>query len=254
MEDKMRSDAVLKKIRRQTFFVLAVGFTLYTAVLVPLYVQLSANVVYQNSFVCWLLYYAYNAVDLLAFFWVYAATAYTMYRGGFKSCGGLFGLYGGLILYKYVANYVIGSIIDGAFSSWSLFVQYELPILGGELLFEVCQYAVVVALFALVFRRRSTAETENAFPFTGLFRRSNPVQKAALAAGCVIAAVRCVVLHLFYQFFLLVEVGEFEGWLVLTADLIGDVIVGVIAYFVMLLLLQRFDVLAGRSAKTALEE
>ena len=251
----LETKVILKKITWQTFWVLAVGFTLYTAVLVPLYVQLNANVVYQNTPVCWLLYYAYNAVDLLVFFWVYAATVYGMYRGGLKASAPLLGVYGGMIVYKYVANYVVGSIIDGAFSDWTLFLRYDLPILGGEMLLEVLQCAAVVALCALVFRRRRTAATAEAFPFEKMFCRSNPVQKAALAAGCVIALVRCVVLHLFYQFFLLVEVGEFEGWLVLSADLVGDVLIGVIAYFVMILLLQRFDGVAERiTQKTVVED
>lgn len=232
-------DPSLKKIRRLTLAVLAVGFTLYAAVLVPLYTQLWANVVYRDGWLCLLLPYLYTAVDLLVFFWVYAAAAYSLYRGGWRAVGRLSALYGGMIVYKYVANYVVGSLVDGAFSSWELFWRDDFPIIGGELFWEIAQYAAVVLLMAAVLKK-ARRDMLTVFPFVKMLDVRNSMQRAAVVAGLVVTAVRWI-MHLLYQFVQLIYNGYNDGWVVITVDVVGDLLIGVIGYFVMVLLLQWFE-------------
>lgn len=240
-------DRALKTLRLRTLAVLAVGFTLYAAVLVPLYTQLVANVAYRDGWLCNLLYYLYQTVDLLVFFWVYASAVYTMYRGGWRSVGRLSALYGGMVLYKYVANYVVGSLVDGAFSSWELFWRNDFPIVGGELLWELGQYAVTVLLIAAVLKR-ARREGVEAFPLSRMLQPSNSIQRSVAVAALVITAVRWS-MHLLYQFVKMVYDGYNDGWLIITVDLVSDLLIGVMGYFVMVLLVQHFDGIRQRTKK-----
>ena len=229
---------VLKKIRLLTAAVLAVGFSLYAGVLAPLYVQLSSDVAY-SQWLCQVVFWAWETVDLLMFFWAYAATAYTWYRGGLKPAVGLAGIYGGLVLYKYAANFVIGSLVDGAFPSWESFVALDLPIIGGEIAWELGQYALIVLLAALILSK-SRKEKAQLFPFARTVDMTNPMQRWALSSAVVVTVIRWA-MHLLYQLTLLVKQNRSEGWLVISVDLVSDLLIGVIAYFAMVFILSTLD-------------
>ena len=61
------SAPAIKKMQRLVMLASIIGFGLYSLVFAPLYAQLSANVVYQEAFVTYLLYYAMTAVEIAVF-------------------------------------------------------------------------------------------------------------------------------------------------------------------------------------------
>ena len=237
-----------RKLRWGTLLVTAVAFTVYAA-LIALYVQLESDIALRDGLWCNLVYYAYHAVNIAAFFWVYAATIYTVYLDGWRKTLPLAGIYIGMVAYKYALNFVVGSITDGAFPSWDNFWRQDLRIIGPELLLEIGQYALVCVVIALSLRvwRGVREQKEDDLAFRSMFSLKNPLQRTALLVGAVMTLLR-VVQHLFYQFVLLVYQAEFEGWLILTVDLVADVLIGFVGCLVMTLLIQSFIGWDGKMA------
>ncbi len=247
------SRRAVRRMLALTVWVSAVCYGLYALVLAPVYTQLSANVLYQDAWFTAALSYLLSAMDIVVFLVVYPATVYAVWRGGLKGAYSVPLAFVLLTLGKYVLNFFMTCLTDGGFPSGEIFLEQDLPIIAPSYLLEVLQYALVLLIAVLIRRSRmaryneellyekKTADVRSlAFPMTKLFSYRNPLQWTALWMAVVMLVGR-LLMHGMYQFTLLIYNGATDGALVIAIDLVSDVILGAVAYFLAILLMSHFD-------------
>ncbi len=246
--------AAVKKMYKLVMLTALLGFGLYALVIAPLYTQLSADIAYQEAAITYVLYYALSAVELAVFFIVFPATIYAVWRGGLLGSRSVWITFALATLVKYVLNFFVDCIADGNIPSWQNFVDKDVPIILPNFLLELGQYALILFMAVLIVRGKKRKwqtdvlldgpkagdERSLAFPIVKLFSLKNPVLASAFATSLFLFIARAVS-HLIYQLALLIYNGESEGTMVLIIDLVSDLLLAAIAYFVMVLLLSSFD-------------
>lgn len=246
--------AAVKHIHRLVLWVSVIGFGLYSLVLAPLYTQFASDIVYQEAAITYILYYAYAAVEIAVFCIVFPATVYAVWRSGFVGSRSVWITFALATLGKYLLNFFMDCLIDGSIPSPHIFLSSDLPIILPNLLMELGQYVMVLLLTCLIIRGRKRKwhtqlllddgkagdERSLAFPITKLISFKNPVQASSFAIAVFMLIAR-ILTHLMYQLTLLVYTGKSEGALILAVDMISDVLLAAIIYFVSVLLLSSFD-------------
>ena len=241
--------------RMRTFVLILSGivYGLYALVLAPIYTQLSANVVYQDTLVTTILYYLLPALDLAVFMGVYAAVIYAIWRGGFRKAWSVPLAFVLMTLGKYLLNFFMTCLTDGGFPSFDIFMEEDLPLMAQSLLLEYLQLALVVLSATLVCHRRlnryhqamlssahPTDERPLAFPMKKMISFKNPTQWSALMSSLILLLGRWY-MHAVYQLALIVFNGEPDSMALIVFDFTSDLLIAVVAYFVMILLLSYFD-------------
>ena len=252
----------VRRMRRLTVLVSALCFGLTSFVLAPVYLHFAPDILYADTWWVNLLYYLTEEglLDLVAFAVCYPAAIYAVWRAGFKGALKVPVAFALMTLGKFVVNYFMTSIVDGALPGISEFLSFDLPYIGVMYLLEMAQYAAVIFLALRIKARheRRLAEAEltgnggvtaASFTFDRLLSLKNPVQRAAFFSAILLFAVR-VVMHQIYQYTLYVTSGYTDGVVAMVLELFADLFVGVIVYFAALLLLARF---ARKDAETAAE-
>ena len=250
------SEWLMKKYRIILIAATFVLFTLYACLLVPMYVQLSADTLYRDSIIVDLLYYAQESIDYIVFFVVYPITVYSIYERGFKKSGGLMTIYPLAVLYKYIANYIASCITDGALPSLEVFLKFDIWYTLATVVIEVGQYMLIALWAHIIFKdvRRIFAVREKAalaqghtvdfrdevFPLTRLLSLRHPMQKALLSSAVTVTVFR-IVMYAIYQFTLIVYNGFNDGWIGHGIEIVTDAFVGAIGYLVMLVIAQTMD-------------
>lgn len=247
---------LMRKYTNLIFWITFISFTLYSCVIVPAYTQLTSDIMYRDGILATVLYFLYNACDLVVMYAVFPVAIYSIYLRGVKASRKIFALYPVLVVYKYLANSIASYISDGVLPSADAFFFEDLPLVGGLVLFEVLQYALICLFASLIISkarrifeikleaaRVTGAEysfRDGAFPIKSFFNLKNPVQRAAFVSAIVFFAFRayssCI-----YQLTLLVYNGFNDGWLVLLTDLFIDAALSAVCYLVGLMVLQGMD-------------
>ncbi len=244
----------VKKMQGWLLVTSLVGFGLYALVFAPLYTQLASNISYSEALITYVLSYALSIAELATYYIAFAVTIFAIWRGGFLGARSVWITFSLAILGKYVANFFMDCILDGSIPAWSYFVSRDLPIILPNFLLEWGQYALVVLMAALIIRGRKRKwqmdvlldgpkageERSLAFPILKLLSFRNPVLASAFATAILLFVAKAFS-HLMYQLAQLVYTGKFEGAAVLIMDLVSDLLLAVLAYFVMALLLSFFD-------------
>lgn len=243
-------------VRRMFLFVLAVagiGFALRACVLAPLYTRMVSDILYRDRWWIVILYYLTDGglLDLAVFCLCYPATLYVVWQAGLKDAARIPILYAALTVLKFVAFYFTDFFSDGGFRfyGWEYFLRSELPVILPQILFELLQYALML-LFICLCRRKyvsrrfhagKPAETfgQDVFPVQKLLNLHNPVQCALFWTAIVILLGR-MGMHFIYQLNLYQWYGMTEGWPQMLIDLVCDLAIAAVFYFVSLLLLMRF--------------
>lgn len=243
----------VRRMCRLTVLISAICFAATSFVLAPIYIKYASDIVYAEAWWVYLLYFLTEEglVDLAVFAVCYPAAIYAVWRAGFKGALRVPVAFALITLGKFMVNFFMTSIVDGALPSASEFFRFDLPYIGVMYLMEIAQYAVVILLTLWIKRRylRCAAEAEltpgmpapvaPGYTFDRLFSVKNPVQRSALLMAVLLFAVR-VVMHQVYQYTLYVTSGYTDGLLAMVLELFSDLFIGVILYFVALLLLSRF--------------
>jgi len=106
-----------------------------------------------------------------------------------------------------------------------------------------CSALFVVMIYGIIYLAGKLISWNRAemplFPFVRLVSAKNPLQLSALLMALVVFLLRFGS-HQIYQLTLYTHTGYTDGLLVMVLDLFADIFVGVIFYFVALLLLSRF--------------
>lgn len=243
----------LKKIKLWTLLVLAVSFSLYAFLLNPLEIMIQADTTYAE----WeylLAAYARELNDVFALIWVYAVTACVLYRNGAKAIGGVACIYAGLSLYKTVANWLFGCLTDvGALPTWTEFFLDDLWAMAGAWLPDLLVYAAFILILVLSTRRMRHRMAEGSLAvteptsFADLLDMKKPMPWAACLIGIFMVAIRWG-LHLLEQISLW-SYELVEDLAVVLSRLAIDLLIGVIAYFLAVLLMQLLDRMNTKRAK-----
>ena len=249
-----------RRLFRLTLLCAALGFGIKAFLLSPLYVSLASNVLYSNAWWMEILYQLTSGglIDLAVFAVCYSATIYVVRREGFSRTMSIPIMFSVLTLAKFVANFFVTAIADKALPDMEEFLTADLPMIIGMFLLEWGQYILVVliAIFVRwrcdVWERRAAANARLLpehrkscktpapdFPFRRVCDGRNGLQRGALLTALVVIIGR-VVMHLVYQIALFVNFGSSDGWVVMLIDLVSDIFVGAILYFVSLLLMMHF--------------
>ena len=236
--------------------VMAVCFILYTTVLAPLSVWLydltTTNVLYEYLYP---LSYVLEEivlpiVNLTAFFVAYAATAYTLWVGGVRVARNLMVSIALLTIGKFVLNYLVSSIMAGAFSSSEIFWTEDLPIILPMLLLELLQHAVVILLAVWLLRRydRRCQYAEvipgedmpaPALPLVKMFSLKNPLQCWIFWSSILLLVARWYMTGL-HELVSEVFNGFSAGWVWIALYATTDLILIGAGYLVMTLLIMTF--------------
>ncbi len=252
--------STLHRLFRLILLCAGLGFAIKAFLLAPLYVRFAADVAFRDSWWVNILYFLTDGglIDLAVFAVCYPATLYAVRTEGLKKALRLPILFSLLTLLKFLINFVMTSITDGALPDMEEFLTVDLPMIFGMFAVELAQYLFVI-LIALFVRwcydaRIRTAEAMKLlprsqqvdyplpppdFPFVGLYARRNALQRGALLTALLVFIGRFI-MHLVYQITLFVQFGSSDGWVIMLTDLLVDLCVGVIFYFVSLLLMMQF--------------
>ncbi len=244
----------IRKVWLLTTVFSAVGVLLWSLVLAPLYIQLVSDYVYQSSWITNILGYLLDIVDAAVFFITFPALIYGVWRGGLLGSWPIWTTASVAVILKHVLNFIMTCITDGAIPSWDIFWNDDLPLILPNILMELGQYVVIVLLAALfIFLKKRQWQINVlvdgdaagnvrslAFPFTKIVSFKNPLQATAFVFS-ILYLLFWVYQHLIYQLSLLVNGLGWDGAAMLVTDLISDLLLASIAYFVMLLMLSYFD-------------
>ncbi len=247
----------LRRIFRLTLLVAALGFGIKAFLLSPLHVRFATDVAFQDAFWVDILYLLTDGgfIDLAVFAICYPMTLYAVRYGGFKATVRVPIAFSVITLLKFIANFLVDSIMAGALPRLGEFLSFDFPFILGMFALEWLQYILVI-LIALLTRRLYDERIRVAegmqllptrdrvdyphppadFPFTGLYTRRNALQRGALLSALTVTAGR-IIMHLIYQITQFIEFGSSEGWVVMLIDLVGDLIIGTVFYFVALLIM-----------------
>ncbi|MBQ3507901.1 MAG: hypothetical protein IJA91_05050 [Clostridia bacterium] len=259
MESKnLNPRLTVHRMCRLTVLVSAVCFAITSLVLAPIYIKFASNILYSETWWVYLLYYLTEEgmVDLVVFAVCYPAAIYAVWQAGLKGAIRVPVSFACITLVKFIANFFMTSIVDGALPNASDFFSFDLPYIGTLFFLEMLQYALVILMTWLI-KRRYTRKSELAeaeamlpmsqnssrvselFAFSRLLSMKNPIQLSAFLMGVLIFVFRFS-MHQIYQYTLYITSGYTDGLVIMALDLLSDIFVAVIFYFVALLLLTRF--------------
>lgn len=251
------SSALVRRACRLTVLVASIGFALGSFLLSPLYIMFASDVVYADAWWVYVLYYLTEEglLDLAVFAVCYPAAVYAVWKVGLKRAIRVPVAFALLTLGRFVVNFFMTSITDSALPSMDNFLSFDLPYIGTLYLLEMLQYALVIAIALLAKRRffrkqeyleacavlegKEAPSVAPMLPFNRLLALKNPLQRSVLFMALTVFLLRFAG-HQIYQLTLLVETGRTDGALIFALDLISDIFVGVIFYFVGMLLINRF--------------
>lgn len=247
----------VRRMCRLTVLVSVICYAVSSFVLAPIYIQFASNIVYAEAWWVYLLYYLTEEglIDLVVFAVCYPATMYAVWQAGLKQAIRVPVAFSLITLGKFLVNFFMTSIVDGALPTASEFLHFDLPYIGALYVLEILQYALVIGLVLLLKRRyenkcavadaeallheSKTAPSEPLFRFNRLLGLKNPVQLSAFLTALLIFIAR-VIQHQIYQYTLYVTSGYTDGLFIMVLDLISDLFIAVMLYFAALLLLSRF--------------
>jgi hypothetical protein len=167
--------------------------------------------------------------------------------------------FAGMTLAKYAVNFLFPVLTyEGALPDADGFFSFDLPIMLANYALEMLQFSLVLLIVHIVrrsFIRKAwiaqaqaseegddfvpvDPDTGDLFTFKGLLRLGNPVQLSAFLMAAALSVVR-IVIHQIYEYTLYLNGGT-DGLLIMVLDLVGDLFIGVVVYFLTLLLLSRF--------------
>ncbi len=236
--------ASVRRMLRWTVIVAALGFALKSLVLSPIYFPLIGDIAYTGTWWFNVLYYLIDGglIDLTVFAICYPATIYAIWCAGLKATWRIPFAFSMLTLVKFVINFCMTCIVEGALPSSDAFFMVDLPYMISSILPELFQYALVILCACLVtarYRRRMGQEPGDVFPFRRLVSLKNPVQCAAFLMFVILLIGRLINSQNF-QYLLYITSGHTDGLYIMLLNLISDVFISVIVYFVALLLLSHF--------------
>ena len=251
------SSAMVRRMWRLTVLVASIGFAIGSFLLSPIYVTFASDVVYADAWWVFILYYLTEGgfLDLAVFAICYPAAIYAAWHVGLKQSARIPVTFALITLGRFLVNFFMTTVMDSALPSLVDFLTFDLPYIGALYFLEMLQYALVIGIALLVkrrfFRKREYREAcailekkeleplAPFLPFNRLLGLKNPLQRSAFYMALLVFFLNFAQ-HQIYQITLYIYTGRSDGLLIMILDLITDLFIGVIFYFVAMLLMNRF--------------
>lgn len=253
MVQTQKSPAV-RRMLRLVLLAAAIGFGVKALILHPIFIQLDANIVYKYAWYTTVLYYLIDGglIDLSVFAVCYPASLYAVWKEGIKGAKSVPIAFSLITLGKFLVNYIVNTVMDGALPDPDDFLA-DIPMILAMLALELIQYGLPILLLCLLKKRydervetselrSELTETEApapVFPFARLVSFKNPLQLSALAYSLIVFLGLEIGYHI-YQLTLMNLYGATDGWANMLINLLTDLVLGVVLYFVAILLFTRF--------------
>ncbi len=253
----------VRRMLHLTVIVAAIGFGLKSLVLSPLYIRFASDVAYEAAWWLDVLYVLIDGglIDLAVFAIVYPTTLYAVWCAGLRSAWEVPFAFSMLTLVKFLVNFFMTCITEGALPQWNEFLTADLPMILAMFLLELLQYALMLVILCFIKKRHDgklavaraqtlltegdaigneTSTETDVFPFRHLVSFRNPVQLSAFLTAAIVFIGR-VVMHQIYQYALYIMTGYTDGLYIMLLDTLSDLFISVLFYFISLLLLSHYD-------------
>ncbi len=216
----------VKKKTKALFTAFIFGaYAVYSYILLPLYVYLCSDIMYVDTVLPNIVEAVYTLIELSVFVLSFAFIIYHGIKYSLKDAKYFILAYSGAILFKYLSNYLITSVMEGGLSLVSF------KNVGILILIEAFQVGVLVFCVRTIRNECSAAldAGRSCFPLQKLFDLGNPMQRAAFIGALIICVLK-IITRIIYDITYgmpdsLLEVLVMVGYYSL------DIVVGVMCYF-----------------------
>ncbi len=227
--------ATRKRLRLCVILTTLVLFGLSCFLLSPLYVSLSSNIVYSDSFITDLVNLINNIFYIAVYAICFSAFIYSVYKCTARRSVSLVIVYCVAVLLRYMANVAVQTFTDGVFPM----LEDLYPTLLAYLFDLITAFAVLLIAHLSIKEIHTAKASRSYLPFDKLYTSSNPLQKASLLTGILLASIK-VLTRVVYD----IGYGAPTSILDLLRMIVyylSDVLICVVIYLVSLLLIMYFD-------------
>ena len=247
------SQTIYQKMLKR-LFLLSFGLSALFVILARVYTVFCSNVVIMYTAWPEAVEIVVNGLECGIYGIAFAYILYMAYRFPEKGCLGGALVYGGSVLFKYLANYIVTWITDAGMSAEYLTenLTYVLIYVAMELVQAILIVGVIYRTMngyhEFIKRQMKIAATlpgaeitprTYAFPFSDLISLKNPLQKCALWSGLVVSAFK-IVSRMIYDINYGWPGSVIDGlWMMIYYLL--DLVVGFAVCMLITYLLMRFD-------------
>ena len=227
--------ATRKRLRLCVILTTLVLFGLSCFLISPLYVSLSSNIVYSDSLITDLINLVNNIFYIAVYAICFSAFIYSVYKCTARRSVSLVIVYCVAVLLRYLANIVVQTFTDGV----APMLEDLYPTLLAYIFDLIIAFAVLL-IAHLCIKKTHTAKTGRSYlPFDKLYTGSNPLQKASLFTGVLLASIK-VLTRVIY------DIGygaptSIIDLLRMVVYYLSDVLICVVIYLVSLLVIMYFD-------------
>ena len=214
--------------------------TIYSCVLLPLYVFAETDVLLVESVLPIILEWVYPLVDTVSLTLGFGFVIYAIYEFDLRGAWSVIGVPAVAIAYKYIADLVISFVMSGE----SMGIDYAYT-----LVYIILELALLIAIIIIANRFISAYKEQECIrikglkflgkenterpllPFTSVMDLKNPIQKAIFVTSVIMSAIK-IVLRIRLDIFIGAPSGLREV-LTMVIYYISDVLVMPISYIVM---------------------
>ena len=227
--------ATRKRLRLCVILTTLVLFGLSCFLLSPLYVSLSSNIVYSDSLITDLINLVNNIFYIAVYAVCFSAFIYSVYKCTARRTVSLVIVYCVAVLLRYIANVVVQTFTDGVFPMF----EDLYPTLLAYLFDLITAFAVLLIAHLCIKEIHISKTSKACLPFDKLYTSTNPLQKASLLTGVLLASIK-VLTRVIYD----IGYGAPTSILDLLRMIVyylSDVLICAVIYFVSLLLIMYFE-------------
>ncbi len=232
-----------KRLRRTLLLSVAAWVFLYSFVLAPLYTYTLSNVLFDATPVPNIIHLFLNVLDVLSYSVCFSLIIYSIFKYSLRRTWGLLGIYCASILAKYLANFLITSLVDRIFDFSDIFYVLLYFVFDLIMLSLVC-------IFSCIFigrfneRKKMIEKSSRALgqpipdllleQFSGkkIFVRENPLHRCALSTAVILSLTK-LISRLLSDLYVGAPTSIADlCWMI--AYYLSDILIAVIAYAVAL--------------------
>ena len=249
----------VKRACLMTAIIAGVGYALLSFLLHPLFIQWYSDKPFytQYPFIVDLLRILVDegVFNVVICIFCYPFTVYAIWRTGLKKSWSVMVLFAGLDLLRFVANFFMTAVSNGALPSAEEFWEFDIFYISSLFVLDLLPYICVVLCAILVralWVKKLEAEAfqaekksiphplEGLLPLKGIFRLNNPLQLSAFLAGVILCLLRFSD-QFIYELTQAVSTNENLGIfaLIVITDLLLNLFLGALLYFSILYISSR---------------
>ncbi|MBO5416238.1 MAG: hypothetical protein J6A83_06375 [Clostridia bacterium] len=250
---KLNAD-ITKRSRKRLLLTLivasAVFFALSSLILSPLYIYTCSDVVYATTALPEIIDIVIDIVDVAAYAVSFSIIIYSIFKFTLKKSIGLIFIYIASVALRYLANLIITTISDGAFSVDEVF--YVLIYLTLDLVLFGIVLILPSILIPSYYSKRAVIEKANAklgkkmpsvheelFATKKIFSAKNPLHISALVTGIILSLVK-IATRVWFDLYIGAPSSAADAmWMV--AYYLSDILIALIVYAISLYIFAHFD-------------